>query len=88
MNFAVYSLMRPRFTFLSSMTQFSFSSSMPFLSTMKPPLSLNVMTLPPSSMTFWVAYCATLPEPDTSTFLPSKLSPRDFSISSAKYTAP
>ena len=32
------------------------------------------MTLPPSSVHFCAQYCATLPEPDTMTFLPSKLS--------------
>ena len=32
------------------------------------------MTLPPNCMHFCAQYCATLPEPDTMTFLPSKLS--------------
>ena len=42
----------------------------------------------PKSSSFSTVYCATLPEPDTRHTLPSSVSPRVWSICSAKYTAP
>ncbi len=53
-----------------------------------PPESDSETTRPPSSMTFCAAYCATLPEPEIATRLPSKLLWVLLSISSAKYTQP
>ena len=44
----------------------------------------NVITLPPNSVAFSVAYCATFPEPETEMLLPSNPSPFLFNISSAK----
>ena len=84
LNLSAYSWMRPRRLFLRSMRNSHFSPSMPFLSRMVPLLSETVTTLPPSWLTFWMVYWATLPEPDTAQILPFRLSPRVFSISSAK----
>ena len=39
-------------------------------------------------MAFSAAYCATFPEPDITTFLPSKEAPLVSSMFCAKYTAP
>ena len=55
---------------------------------MVPLESETVMTFAPMAMAFSTAYCATLPEPDTDTRMPSNERPRVFSISSAKYTVP
>ena len=42
----------------------------------------------PSSVAFWVANCATLPDPETRQVLSSRVSSRVASISAAKYTEP
>ena len=55
---------------------------------MKPFESESVTTLPPSWLIFSTAYCATLPEPDTSQRLPSTESFTLLSIDSMKYTVP
>ena len=52
--------------------------------TTKPEESEKVTTLAPSSRHFSAAYWATFPEPEIATLLPSKLSSRVLSISSAK----
>ena len=57
---------------------------MPSGSWMYPDESESVTTLAPSCVAFWQAYCATLPEPEMQTVLPSKLSLRVASISCAK----
>ena len=46
--------------------------------------SETLMTWASSIIAFSTAYCATLPEPDTDTRMPSKLIPRRASISCAK----
>src|SRR5262245_55025221 len=71
-NLSAYSLTRPRRMFLSSIKYSHFSPLMPSLSTIVPSESEIVTTLPPSWLTFSMAYCDTLPEPDTVTVLPSK----------------
>ena len=83
-----YSAIRPRRTFLSSLTHSSFSLSMPSGSWMNPEESESVIALPPRRFMFSTAYCATLPDPDTNAFFPYTLSWRVLSISSAKYTVP
>ena len=45
-------------------------------------------TLAPSSVAFSVAYIATFPEPEITTFLPEKEILLAFIISSVKYTNP
>ncbi len=62
----------------------SFSWLKPASSTTVPFESDTVMTRAPSAMAFSMAYCATLPEPDTDTRMPSKDLPTRLSISSAK----
>ena len=53
-----------------------------------PPESEQVTTLPPSSSTFSIVYCDTLPDPDTDTRMPSNDNPLRASISWTKYTTP
>ena len=69
-NLSAYSLMRPRATFLSSMTTSHISSVDAVLDDDdSPPESDRVTTLPPSSWNFSTVYWATLPEPETATRL-------------------
>ena len=87
-NVSAYSEMRPRLTFFRSMTHASFSRSIPAGSWITPPESDRVIGLAPKSSSFSTAYWATLPLPETRLTLPSRVSCRVCSISSAKYTAP
>jgi hypothetical protein len=64
------------------------SKSRPPSSNTVPEESEQATTVPPSWLTFWIVYSATLPDPETSTRLPSKDDPRVLSISSAKKAAP
>ncbi|MCY1436087.1 hypothetical protein D9M71_522020 [compost metagenome] len=82
------SLMRPRLTFLSSISACHCSSVRPPSQYRVPSESDSEITLPPRSMTLRAAYWATLPEPEMATRLPSTFSPLRLSISSAKYTQP
>ncbi|KAG0894114.1 hypothetical protein G6F32_017434 [Rhizopus arrhizus] len=66
----------------------SFSCVKPASSTTVPLESDTVTTLAPSDMAFSMAYCATLPDPETDTRRPSNDLPTRLSISSAKYTVP
>ena len=70
--------------FLRSMTQASFSPSMPSLSWIVPSESERVTTLAPSSQSFCAVYCATFPDPETAQVLPWNPSPFVLSISSQK----
>ena len=88
LNCSAYSLMRPRFTFLMCIRAASFSGVKPAGSTTVPLESDAVMTLAPHCMAFSMAYCDTLPEPETETVLPSSERPLRCSISRAKYTVP
>jgi hypothetical protein len=67
------------------MTQWSLSRSIPSLSYSTPPESDSVIGFAPKSSSFSTVYWATLPEPDTRHTLPSSVSPRVWSICSAKY---
>ncbi|MNH24773.1 hypothetical protein D3C79_847220 [compost metagenome] len=82
------SRIRPRCTFFSSSTASHCSSVKPLSQYSVPSESDSEITLPPRSMTLRAAYCATLPEPEIATRLPSTARPRRLSISSAKYTQP
>ena len=85
---SAYSLIRPRRTFFSSITQASFSASMPSSSMIEPEESDMEIGFAPNSISFWTVYWATLPEPETRATLPRTPSPRVASISWAKYTEP
>src|SRR5208282_6544997 len=80
--------MRPRRTFLSCITQASFSRLIPSGSTITPFESDSAMGLAPKSSSFSTVYWETLPLPDTRHSFPSRESLRDLSISAAKYTHP
>ena len=79
-----YSLTRPYCWFFTSISSASFSGVNPSMSTTVPLESDTVTTLASSAIAFSMAYCATLPEPDTLTRKPSNERPDGFSISSAK----
>ncbi|MCY1449509.1 hypothetical protein D9M71_662480 [compost metagenome] len=87
-KWAAISLMRPRRTFFRSIRYSHCSAVRPASAYRVPSESDSEITLPPSSMTFCAAYCATLPEPEMVTRLPSKSWPLRLSISWAKYTQP
>src|SRR3989338_3895787 len=88
LNLVVHSLMRPRLTFLRSMTNSHPSLVSPFGMVMVPSESDRVTTFAPSCIAFSAAYCATFPLPEMATFLPLNDSPLVLSISTAKYTQP
>ena len=79
---------RPRCTFLNVISSANNSGVMPCATNSVPPESDSVSTFAPNCMAFSQAYCATLPEPETATVLPTRLSPRCSSISWVKYTVP
>src|SRR5512133_1891826 len=72
---SAYSLILPLFTFLRFITNASFSSLKPSASSISPLESDIVTTFAPIWIAFCVAYCATLPEPDTVQILSFRLSP-------------
>ena len=82
--FDANSEIRPRLIFFSSITSASNASVKPFFTKTVPFESDRVTTFAPKNIAFSAANCATFPEPEIETVFPAKLSPRVFSISSAK----
>ncbi|MNL75004.1 hypothetical protein D3C87_2007320 [compost metagenome] len=62
----------------------SFSVVKPASSTTVPLESEAVITRAPNCIAFSIAYCATFPDPDTATRIPSKPNPWRFNIASVK----
>ena len=83
-NCSAYWRILPRRTFFSSMTQSSFSRSIPSGSWTNPPESDSVTGRAPTSISFSAVNWATFPLPETRHVLPSRLSLRVANISCAK----